>query len=146
MLTHTEEFSEKWSITTIDGNEHLLDSLTVVGSDGSDGTFGFGSPINLTVSGARWRVTMVFQEMLALGGPLPSQIRRFATFDLQDGLVKIFTDVAGGLFELDEGLPVLRCKNLNPSVNPFAGAVNPFDFTIDRKMLREPGYGKEYSP
>lgn len=140
MLTHIEEFSDKWSIKTVEGHENFLTSLTVSGSDGSDGTFtgGFGSPINLIVTGARWRITMVFLEMLAFGGPFPSQIRRFVSFDLQNGLVMTFTDVPGGLFILDDGLPVLSCKNLDPSVNPFEGAVNPFDFTIDERMLRGP--------
>jgi hypothetical protein len=139
MLTHTEPFSDKWSIKTVDDNEHLLASLTVSGSDGADGTYagGFGNAIDLVVSGANWRVVMVFQEMQAFGGPLPSQIRRLASFDLNNGLVKTFTDVAGGLFEPEEGLHVLRCKNLDPTVNPFEGAVNPYDFTIDAKMLRE---------
>jgi hypothetical protein len=142
MLTHTEEFSDKWSIKTVEDHENLLISLTVFGSDGSDGTFagGFGSPINIIVTGARWRITMAFQEMLAFGGPFPSQIRRFVSYDLHNGLVKTFTDVAGGLFVIEDGLPVLSCKNLDPSVNPFEGVVNPFDFTLDPKMLREPKY------
>ena len=139
MLTHIEEFSNKWAIKTVEGSENLLTSLTVSGSDGSDGTFpgGFGNPINLTVSGARWRLTMVFVEIEAFGGPLPAQIRRFASCDIQNGLVKTFTDVPGGLFVLENGLPVLRCKNLDPDVTPFEGAVNPFDFSISRDMLRE---------
>jgi hypothetical protein len=146
MLTHTEEFSDKWSIKTVTDNENFLVSLTISGSDGSDGTVpgGFGQPVNLIVTGARWRVTMTFVEMLGGGPlppdgiPLPSQIRRFIRYDLPDGLVKTFTDVAGGLLVLEEGLPVLICKNLDPNVNPFAGAKNPYDFTIDRRMLREP--------
>jgi len=143
MLSHTEQFSDKWSIQTVTGNEHLLVSLTISGSDGSDATVPGGSPVNLTVSGARWRITMEFVEMLG-GGPLPpggiplsSQIRRFVRYDLPNGLVKSFSDVAGGLLVLDDGLPVLICKNLDPNVNPFAGAKNPYDFTVDRRTLRE---------
>jgi hypothetical protein len=145
MLTHTEEFSDKWSIKTVSENENLLVSLTISGSDGSDGTLpgGVGQSINVVVTGARWRLTMEFVEMvgggpLPTGGiPLPSQIRRFIRYDLDDGLVKTFTDVASGLLVVDEGIPVLICKNLDPSVNPFAGVKNPYDFTIDRRMLRE---------
>ena len=76
------------------------------------------------------------------GIPLPSQIRRFVRYDLPDGLVKSFSDVAGGLLVPDDGLPVLICKNLDPNVNPFAGAKNPYDFTFDRRTLREPTKGR----
>jgi hypothetical protein len=148
MLRHTEQFSDKWNIQTVTGNEHLLVSLTIAGSDGGDATIPGGSPVNLTVSGTRWRITMGFVEMsgggpLPPGGiPLPSQIRRFVRYDLPDGLVKSFSDVAGGLLVPDDGLPVLICKNLDPNVNPFAGAKNPYDFTFDRRTLREPTKGR----
>ncbi len=144
MLTLTEPFSDKWSIQTVPGNEHLLVRLIISGSDASDATIPGGLPVNVTVSGAQWRVTMEFVEMRG-GGPLPpgsvslpSQIRRLVNYDLPNGLVKTFTDVPGGLLVPDEGLPVLACKNLDPNTNPFAGATNPYDFTFDRKMLREP--------
>jgi len=140
MLTHTEQFSDQWSIKSVAGNEHLLKSLTISGSAGGDGTFpgGLGIQINLVVNGANWRLTMEFLELLG-GGPgvagVAPQIRRSVQFDLADGLVRTFSDIAGGL-PFDEGVPVLVCKNLDPKVNPFAGAVNPYNFTIDPKMLR----------
>lgn len=141
MLIHTEKFSDKWSIKTVSHN--LLVSLTIAGSDGSDGTLPGGKSIDMVVTGAHWQLTMEFAEMLG-GGPappgstsFPSQIRRFVRFDLDNGLVKTFTDVAGGLFVVVEGLPVLICKNLDPTVNPFAGIQNPYDFTYDRRWLRE---------
>lgn len=143
MLTLTEQFSDKWSIQTVPGNEHLLERLIISGSSASDGTIPGGAPVNITVTGARWRITMEFVEMLG-GGPLPPgamslppQIRRLVNYDLPNGLVKTFTDVAGGLLVPDEGLHVLICTNLDPHTNPFAGATNPYDFTFDRRMLRE---------
>jgi hypothetical protein len=144
MLTRSELFHDKWSVQTVPGNEHLLHSLTIAGSDASNGTFPAGKPVSVTVTGGQWSLAMEFVEMLGGGPlppggiPLPSQIRRLVGFDLANGLVETFTDVPGGLLTPDEGLPVLICKNLDPSINPFAGAKNPFNFTIDRRMLREP--------
>jgi hypothetical protein len=147
-LTHTEEFSGPWSIKTVDPG--FLIRLTISGSDGSDGTFpGLGNPIDLVATGAGWRLTMEFAKILAAGGSSsPARIRRDVGFDLANGLVKMFSDVAGGLFEDDPGLLILRCQNLDPALNPFQGAVNPYDFTIDETMLRDeppppPTYYKE---
>jgi hypothetical protein len=143
MLARTEVFYDRWSVQTVAGNEHLLHKLTIVGSDASDGIFPAGTSVNVTVTGSRWSLAMEFVEMLG-GGPLPpgavalpSQIRRLVGFDLTNGLVETFTDVPGGLLEADDGLPVLICTNLDPTLNPFAGATNPFDFSIDRTMLRD---------
>jgi hypothetical protein len=143
MLTRSEFFHDRWNVQTVAGNEHLLHGLTIAGSDASDGAFPAGKSLNVTVTGSQWSLDMEFVEMLG-GGPLPpggvalpSQIRRLVGFDLANGLVETFTDVPGGLLEPDDGLPVLICTNLDPALNPFAGATNPYNFTIDRKMLRE---------
>jgi hypothetical protein len=72
MLTRSELFHDKWSVQTVPGNEHLLHSLTIAGSDANDGTLPAGKPVNVTVTGGQWSLAMEFVEMLG-GGPLPRE-------------------------------------------------------------------------
>jgi hypothetical protein len=143
MITINEEFSDKWSIATVPGGELYLNSLTISGSEGNDGRVASKNPINLVVTGAHWRVTMEFAAGFGGGqvrgpiAPIQNQIRRDVTFDLNDGLAKRFTVVY--VLPNIPDVPVLLCKNLDPSTNPFAGAKNPYDFTYSADMLRDTG-------
>ena len=138
MSTHTEVFSDKWSIKSVPSNEYLLTSVTISGSDGSNGTLPGGLPIDVIVSGVRWVLTIELAEEVApvRGGiPLPGHIRRFISYDLNNGLVKTF--VVDFVDKLPARPTILICTNLDPSLKPFAGVKNPYDFTFDRRMLRE---------
>jgi hypothetical protein len=59
-------------------------------------------------------------------------------YTLEDGLVVVLSatqwgyawDDAGRITPREEGHIVLRCRNIEPRLNPWLGLVNPYDFSV----------------
>ncbi len=130
----TEIFYGTWSIRVSVIRAGYAQRFIISGSAGSDGVYpGIVGSTLPQVTGSQWTVTMEWNDN-AGSGWLPSEVRRSASYTVQDGLVvQLGADdgnAPGRDFDFDD--LVLVCVNLDPDINPFPPGPPPFDFSLPK--------------
>ena len=134
-----EEFSGDWTVEVIASTGNLR--FIIEGSRASDGAHGVGLAMPpLAVSGAHWRIRFQAFSPIRPKGWLGTSVRRIgATCTLQAGL-DAFLLSNYFYYESDQvfdGACTLRCRNVEPRLNPWLPFKNPYDFTVPPRR-REP--------
>jgi hypothetical protein len=129
-------FYGPWHVVVGRVNSHFSHRLVISGSSNVDGFYpvAYGSPLVLTVQGARWQIEMQYFPFEEAATWQPSDVRESRMFVPGDGLI----------VQLDGGArpPVVvnpqfnnlavTCTSLDPELNPIPTA-NPYDFTIPER-------------
>jgi hypothetical protein len=133
----SEEFFGDWTLEVIEKEAAFSERFVIDGSDASDGVYpGETTTPPLAVTGARWRVTLEWNDNAGSGWQ-PSDVRRTgAAYTLQDGLVIVLgaDDNFPQFRDEDYDDVVLRCTSNDPRINPWHPFINPYDFTLPRDV------------
>lgn len=142
-MASTQLFSGNWTVTVFSKDAAFSERFVVEGSVASDGAYaGETTTPPVSVSGPRWFLRFEWNDNAGSGWQ-PSDIRRTAaSYTLQEGLVTFLA--ADDNFEQfrdhDFNDLVLRCRNLDPQINPRIPLFNMPDFTLPddvRKKCRK---------
>src|SRR5262245_23301415 len=133
----SEEFFGPWTLEVAGKEAVLSERFVIAGRDISDGLrAGETSTPPVVVTGARWRVTLEWNDNAGSGWQ-PSDVRRTgASYTLQSGLVILLgaDDNRPELRDGDFNDVVVRCISNDPRINPWHPFVNPYDFTLPRDI------------
>lgn len=148
-----EMFSGDWTVEVFGHSveahvPHLVSFVPhrfiIEGSHASDGGYQIGATAGVTptaapvsVSGLSWFISFEWLQMLDNWVPNSAPVRRIAAYTLEGGLV-IFLEADNNLGVAVTGtdLPfksiVLRCRNVDPKLNPLHPFINPYNFTLPK--------------
>jgi hypothetical protein len=129
-MASTQLFSGRWILEVVSKEARFRQRFIVQGSDASDGSY----PGDLTtspveVSGRRWFLRVEWHDGWVWQ---PSDIcRTGASYTVDEGLVTVIgADDSVEPRDRDFDDLVLRCRNLDPQLNPRIPLRNPPDFTL----------------
>lgn len=113
--------------------------FVIEGSRASDGGYQVGTTAApISVSGPRWLIRFEWLHMVNNWEPNPAPVRRIANYTLEDGLVvfleadnNLGTPVTGS--DLQFKSIVVRCRYLDPKVNPWHAFTNPYKFILPKR-------------
>src|SRR5690348_2096440 len=132
-MASTQLFSGDWTVTVFSKDAAFSERFVIEGSVSSDGAYpGETTTPPVSVSGSRWFLRFEWNDNAGSGWQ-PSDIRRTdASYTLQEGLVTLVA--ADDNFEQfrdhDFNDLILRCRNLDPQINPRIPLFNMPDFTL----------------
>jgi len=146
-----EMFSGAWTIECL-WSGAWSKRFIIEGSLASDGVYPLGwdgvpmglNPVNvlttppISVSGPNWLIRFEWDGGGVLGWQSDTSLKRSsAAYTLQDGLVvELLSDnrsvsTPGPLSIYDSAS--LRCRNVDPKLNPWHPFANPYDFTLPKR-------------
>jgi len=139
-------FSGNWVIQVFSKDAAFSERFVIEGSLASDGAYaGETTTPPVSVSGPRWFLRFEWNDNAGSGWQ-PSDVRRTgASFTLQEGLVTFLgaDDNFSQLRDHDFNDLVLRCRNLDPEINPRIPLTTPPDFTVPKGGWRRDGHASE---
>jgi hypothetical protein len=143
-----EMFSGDWTVDvfghSVEAHVPFLVSFVphrfvIEGSSTSDGRYPFDTTTApVSVSGPSWFIRFEWLHMVDSWEPNPAPVRRIAAYTLEGGFV-VFLEadnnigIAVGGSDLPFKSIVLRCRNVDPKLNPWHPFVNPYDFIIPKE-------------
>lgn len=143
-----EMFSGDWTVEvfghSVEAHVPLLVSFVphrfvIEGSRASDGGYQIGAAAApVSVSGPSWFIRFEWLQMVDSWVPNPAPVRRIAAYTLEGGLV-VFLEADNniGIAVSGSDLPfksiVLRCRNVDPKLNPWYPFTNPYDFRLPKR-------------
>lgn len=130
-----EVFYGPWSVRVLDSHFPQRQRFEISGSDTSDGAYPGTPGSTVSVTGAKWSLTMSWRED---GVWQPSALRRTsASFTNSEGLVVWVgaADSPSGSVDLDYDDMILVMHSEDPSLSPIRPWKNPYDFTIPRRIV-----------
>jgi hypothetical protein len=128
-------FSGSWVIKVDSKDADFSERFIISGSVASDGIYpGEISMPSVSVSGQRWFLRFEWNDN-ASSGWQPSDIRRTAAaYTLEEGLITFVGADDSSSRDQDFNDLVLRCRNLDPKINPRIPLTNLLpDFTLPRE-------------
>jgi hypothetical protein len=132
-MASTQLFSGQWIITVSSKDANASQRYVIQGSDASDGIYaGETTTPPVSVSGPRWFLRFEWNDNAGSGWQ-PSDVRRVAaSYTLQEGLTTLVgaDDNFEQFRDHDFNDLVLRCRNLDPELNPRIPLFNMPDFTL----------------
>lgn len=136
----TEIFSGDWTIEVFQKEAAFSERFVIEGSLASDGVYpGETTTPPVSVSGTSWSIRFEWNDNAGSGWQ-PSDIRRTdAAYTLQNGLV-VFLGADDNFEQLrdhDFNDVVLRCRNIDPQLNPWYPFANPYDFTLPEDVRQK---------
>jgi hypothetical protein len=138
----TQEFFGNWTVQVITKEAAFSERFVIDGSDFSDGAYdGETTTPPVSVTGARWRISLEWNDNAGSGWQ-PSDVNRIdASYTLQDGLAVVLgaDDNYPQYRDGDYDDVVLRCTSDDSAVNPWHPFVNPYDFTVPEDARKRSG-------
>jgi hypothetical protein len=132
-MASTQLFSGHWTVAVFSKDANASQRFVIAGSDASDGIYaGETTTPPVSVSGPRWFLRFEWNDNAGSGWQ-PSDIRRIgASYTLQEGLVTLLgaDDNFEQFRDHDFNDLILRCRNLDPELNPRLPLFNMPDFTL----------------
>jgi hypothetical protein len=129
-------------VTVFSKDAAFSERFVIEGSVSSDGVYaGETTTPPVSVSGARWFLRFEWNDNAGSGWQ-PSDIRRTAaSYTLQEGLVTFLgaDDNFEQFRDQDFNDLVLRCRNLDPEINPRIPLFNMPDFTLPADVRKKCG-------
>jgi hypothetical protein len=142
-----ETFSGQWLVEVFQKDAAFSERFIVEGSLGSDGIYP-GEMITpaVSVSGQNWSIRFEWNDNAGSDWQESAVRRTGAAYTLQDGLIVFLgaDDNFPSRRDGDFNDVVLRCRNLDPQLNPWDPFANPYDFTLP-KDVRQEGCKPDYS-
>jgi hypothetical protein len=132
-----EIFYGDWAVEVLAKDAAFSQRFVIAGSAASDGAYpgvpGTGAGV---VSGQGWSITMEWSDDAGSGWQ-PSEIRRSAVYIEHVGLVVDLgaDDNVPALRDHDYNDMILRCRSVDPLLDPLQQRVNPYDFTAPASAL-----------
>lgn len=128
-----EIFSGDWTVEVFEKDASYSQRFIIEGSLASDGVYiGETTTSPVSVSGQNWSIRLEWNDNVGSGWQ-PSDVRRTgAAYTIQDGLTVFLgaDDNFEHLRDHDFNDVVLRCRNIDPRLNPWYPFVKPYDFTL----------------
>jgi hypothetical protein len=141
-MASTQLLSGKWTIAVASKDANFSQRFIIQGSDASDGIYpGETTTPQVSVSGPRWFLRFEWNDNVGSGWQ-PSDLRRTAaSYTLQEGLVIVLgaDDNLEQFRDHDFNDLVLRCRNLDPELNPRIPLFNMPDFTLPADVTKKCG-------
>ncbi len=135
-----EMFSGDWTVEVFQKDADFSERFIIEGSRASDGVYpGETATPPVSVSGPSWFIRFEWNDNAGSGWQ-PSDVRRTgAAYTLQDGLVVLLgaDDNFEQLRDHDFNDVVLRCRNVDPQLNPWHPFANPYDFTLPEDVRQK---------
>src|SRR4051794_13178299 len=135
-----ESFSGDWTIEFVSKEADFAERFIVEGANTGNGTYvaEAGMP-SISVSGPNWSIRFEWNDN-AQSGWQASAVRKIAADStLQNGLVVLLgiDDNFEGLRDRDWNDVVVRCRNVEPQLNPWLPFTNPYDFTVPKDVRQK---------
>lgn len=134
-----ETFAGNWVVEVFQKDAAFSQRFIIEGSNGSDGVYaGETSTPPVSVSGANWSIRFEWNNNAGSGWQASEERRNGATYTLAEGLV-VFLGADDNVVHLrdhDFNDVVLRCRNVDPELNPWLSVV-PYDFTLPEDVRQK---------
>ena len=139
-MASTHLFSGTWLIEVLAKEAAFSERFIIEGSTASDGIYpGEVTTTPIVVSGPRWFLRFEWNDNVGSGWQESDIWRTAAEYTMSGGLVTILgaDDNVPAARDLDFDDLVMRCRNLDPDLNPRIPPGEPPDFTTPEDVRKK---------